>query len=158
AVYKALKKDLDAADYPTLYNGYNPAGYALDQMSVYDWIDTRVPGGHASPMGKLLDVAYNIEYGAETTDQSSLNLIYLLGFQPRPRGFEIYGESDETFHLEGGNERLPKAIAAALPATSLKANTSLARISRNDNGTFALRFKDKSSEFTVQADRVILAI
>ena len=47
-------------------------------MSVRDWIESRVPGGLASPMGTLLDVAYNIEFGLETTRQSALNLVYLL--------------------------------------------------------------------------------
>ena len=46
-------------------------------------------------MGKLLDVAYNIEYGAETLVQSSLNLIYLLAYQPDPGNFRMFGRSDE---------------------------------------------------------------
>ena len=53
-------------------------------MSIYEWIESRVPGGHGSAFGRLLDVAYTEEYGAETTDQSSLNLVYLLGYQPEP--------------------------------------------------------------------------
>ena len=76
-------------------------------MSVYDWIETRVPGGHGSPLGQLLDVAYTIEYGADTTDQSSLNLVYLLGFQPNANRLVVFGESDERFHVRGGNEQLP---------------------------------------------------
>ena len=39
-------------------------------MSIYDYIERYVPGGHRSPLGALLDVAYNIEYGAETTVRS----------------------------------------------------------------------------------------
>ena len=65
-VRRAAEKDADAAGYPTTWNSYKPAGRALDHMSVYDWIKTRVPGGHSSRFGRLLDVAYNIEYGAET--------------------------------------------------------------------------------------------
>ncbi len=156
-VYEAVKKDLKAAGYPTLYNSYNAAGYALDHLSVHDWIASRVPGGHGSRMGQLLDVAYNIEYGADTTDQSALNLVYLLGYQPRGNAFEIFGESDEQYHLAGGNERLPKAIATVLPAQSLRAHTALERIVQNADGTFALRFRG-SSTFSVTADRVILAI
>ena len=38
-------------------------------MSIYDWIESRVPGGHRSQFGQLLDVAYTIEYGADTSDQ-----------------------------------------------------------------------------------------
>ena len=36
-------------------------------MTVYDWIEQYVPGGHGSRIGRLLDAAYNEEYGAETT-------------------------------------------------------------------------------------------
>ena len=52
-------------------------------------------------------------------DQSSLNLVYLLGYQPGPKGFAIFGESDERFHIAGGNQRLPEAMAAALPDVRL---------------------------------------
>jgi monoamine oxidase len=85
-------------------------------------------------------------------------LIYLLAFQPTGSGFAILGQSDERYHLVGGNEGLPRAIAASLPSSSLKRSTSLTRIALNGDGTFALRFRDKSSQFTVVADRVILAI
>src|SRR5436190_17059878 len=73
AVYNAVHKDANAAGYPTTYKIHTDAGIALDRLSVYDWIESRVPGGHKRPMGQLLDVAYNIEYGNVTTKQSSLN-------------------------------------------------------------------------------------
>jgi monoamine oxidase len=53
-------------------------------MSVCEWIQSRVPCCHGSAFGRLLDFAYGEEYGADTTDQSSLNLVYLLGYQPSP--------------------------------------------------------------------------
>jgi hypothetical protein len=31
-----------------------PRGIELDHMSVYEWIEASVPGGHASPLGTLL--------------------------------------------------------------------------------------------------------
>jgi len=162
AVYNAVKKDLTAASFPTLYNSYNQAGYDLDHISVYQWIETRVPGGHRSSMGQLLDVAYNIEYGGESTIQSSLNLIYLLAYQPDPGNFRIFGRSDEHYHLRGGNEGLPKAIAAALPsgnpAVSIQLNTSLTSIAKNNDGSYALSFASGRTKFSVTADRVIMAI
>ena len=102
-------------------------------MSVYDWIEARVPGGHASDMGRLLDVAYNIEYGNVTTQQSSLNLVYLLF---NVRQFSVFGASDERFHIVGGNERLPKAIAAALPSGTVKLNTALKGIVHNGDNSY----------------------
>ena len=86
-------------------------------MSVYDWIESRVPGGHGSPMGKLLDVAYTIEYGAETTEQSALNLVYLLGYQPQPGSFAIFGDrtsaSTSSAATSGCPQRSPPTSARA---------------------------------------------
>ncbi len=61
-VYAALQDQIKAAGYPTLYNSFNTAGYNLDHMSNYQWIENYVPGGHASNMGALLDSAYLTEY------------------------------------------------------------------------------------------------
>jgi monoamine oxidase len=157
-VYKAVHKDASAASYPTLYNLSTPEGRALDQMSVYDWIESRVPGGHRSPMGRLLDVAYNIEYGNVTTDQSSLNLIYLLAYAPVPGNFRIFGASDERYHIVGGNARLPRAIAASLPAGTVKLNTALTAIEKHADGTYTLAFNSPAGPFGAAFDRVILAI
>ena len=154
-VWNNVKKDVNAASYPTLYNLNTPAGVALDQMSIYDWIESRVPGGHTSPMGQLLDVAYNIEYGAVTTDQSSLNLVYLLGFSPVPGNFSIFGASDERYHLVGGNESLPRAVAAGL---NVKFNTALTGIVKNGDGSYLLTLKNPITTFTSTVDRVVLAL
>jgi monoamine oxidase len=158
AVYQAVKKDLNAAGYPALYNAFSPAAYSLDHTSLYAWIESRVPGGHKSPMGQLLDVAYNIEYGAETTVQSSLNLIYLLGFDSAPGNLRIFGCSDERYHLAGGNEGLPVAIAAALAPGSVQTGTALQSIARNNDGKYVLGFIRGSQKFKVTMDRVILAL
>src|SRR2546427_8088505 len=158
AVWSAVKKDVNAAGYPTLYNSFTQAGSDLDHMSLYDWIESRVPGGHRSPMGQLLDVAYNIEYGNVTTEQSSLNLVYLLGFQPVPGNFRIFGASDERYHLQGGNERLPQAIAAALAPGTVQLNTAFTKIVMNGDGSWTLSFNGQAGKFTRVADRAVMAI
>src|SRR5467141_714048 len=158
AVWSAVKKDVNAAGYPTLYNSFTQAGSDLDHMTLYDWIESRVPGGHRGSMGQLLDVAYNIEYGNITTEQSALNLVYLLGFQPVPGNFRIFGASDERYHIAGGNERLPQAITAALSTGTLQLNTALTAIARRSDGTYGLTLKRSGGTSTVVADRVIMAI
>ena len=157
-VWSAVKKDLTSAPFPTQYNMFTQAGFDLDHLSLYDWIETRVPGGHSSSMGQLLDVAYNIEYGNVTTEQSSLNLVYLLGFQPVPGNFRIFGASDERYHLAGGNERLPKAIAAALAPGTVQLDTALTGIVLNAQGTWTLSFNGPSGKFARVVDRVVMAI
>src|SRR5438067_6732841 len=157
-VWSAVKKDLNSAPFPTLYSSFTPAGEALDRLSLYDWIESRVPGGHASPMGQLLDVAYNIEYGNITQEQSSLNLIYLLGFQPVPGNFRVFGASDERYHIAGGNEQLPQAIAAALSPGTVQLNTALTGIVHNADKSYTLSLKAGNVKTSKTFDRVIVAI
>src|SRR5262249_53133131 len=134
------------------------AGFALDHMSVFDWIESRVPGGHGAPLGQLLDVAYNIEYGAEARVQSSLNLVYLLGFQPTATGLDLFGESDERFHIRGGNQLLPEAIAGDLGDDVVRTGHRLVRLVKTAGGRTTCTFERAGGCIEVTADFVVLAI
>ena len=156
-VHATLQSQVHAAGYPTLWNSFNQAGSALDQLSLHDWIDQYVPGGHQSNFGRLLDSAYNEEYGADTTDQSSLNLVFLLGFKSKPGNFQIFGASDERFHIAGGNQQLPETMASYLTGTGLTTIATGSRmntIALNSNGTVSLWFDGSKSP--VVYDQVIL--
>jgi monoamine oxidase len=154
-VHNTLQSQVQATSYPTLYNSFTSAGQFFDRMTLYDWIETYVAGGHSSPMGALLEAAYNEEYGAETKDQSSLNLIYLLGYKANPGNFSIYGASDERYHIVGGNSKLPVTIAASLPNGSIHLGYRMTAIALNADGSIKLSFDNGS---TVTADHVILCM
>jgi monoamine oxidase len=153
-VFAAVERDLKAAGSDTTYREHTPAGIALDRMSLYEWIQSRVPGGHGSPLGRLLDVAYNQEWAADTTDQSALNLVYELGPGQRRGRFSMYGDSDERFHIRGGNERLPLAVADALPAGTIRHGWRMKAIGRNGDGSVRLTF----DEGVVDCDHAILCL
>ena len=155
AIYQALHKDVSAASYPTTYKSFTPAGYDLDHISVAEWIDTRVPGGRASKLGQLLDVAYNIEYGAETTDQSSLNLLYLLGYSGQGQ-VRLFGPSNEKYHVSGGNDQIARALYAAV-RDQVTFGAELVAIRRGAS-TYTLTFNVGGATTTVTADRVVLAL
>jgi monoamine oxidase len=157
-VLRAIKRDLRAAGPESNYRRHTPGGVALDKMSAYDWIQTRVPGGHDSPFGALLDVAYNQELAAETTDLSALYMLDELGFGQKPGKFEIYGESDERFHITGGNEQLPEAIAGALPDGTVEKGWRMTAIGKTSGGSVRLVFDVDGKTKEVTADHVILAL
>ena len=157
-IHKTLQDQVQATGYPTTYRIHTDAGVAFDQMSVHDWIDAYVPGGHASRMGGLLDAAYTEEYGAATSDQAALNLMYLLGFQASPGNFQIFGASDERFHIAGGNQRLPEAIRDHLPAGTVRLGWAMQSIRTNADGTVSMRFSTPGKPQTVTADQVILCM
>ncbi|HZR94299.1 MAG TPA: FAD-dependent oxidoreductase [Gaiellaceae bacterium] len=157
-IHQTLQGQVQQTGYPTTYLAHTDAGVRFDQMSVYEWIE-RYAGGHSSRMGRLLDVAYNIEYGAETKDQAALNLMYLLGYNAQPGNFLIFGASDERFHIVGGNERLPLAIASYLGGDStIKRGWAMQSIRTNADGTVSLEFATPGKTQTVTADHVILTL
>src|SRR5437762_1065059 len=161
-VHQALQRDVSAASYPTTYFVHTDAGVALDRMSVYEWIESRVPGGHRSPFGQVLDVAYNIEYGAETTDQSALNLVYLLGYKAVPGNYMVFGASNERYHIVGGNAQLPFAIRDALVSSqgpgAVKMGWQMKSIARNADGASTIVFSTPAGSERVTADHVVLAL
>jgi monoamine oxidase len=153
----ALRRDLAVAPYPTTWDGFTPRAQILDDLNVYEWIATRVPGGHNAPLGRLLNAAYTIEFAADTHDQSALNLIYLLGFQPGRDSFAIFGESDERFRIAGGGSGLIRAMTRRL-APRIEPGMVLQRIARTAGGRTLLTFETAGASRTVIADYVILTI
>jgi monoamine oxidase len=156
-IYQKLHKDVSAASYPTLWDSYTQRGFELDHMSIIQWLDETCPGGGSqSKLGQVLDLAYNIEYGAESSVQSSLNLLYLLGYQG-PGQLRIFGKSNEKYHVSGGNDQVPWELANRLSG-QISMGTELTAIKRNTGGSFTLTFKQGSGSLTVTADHVVLAI
>lgn len=156
AIWQQLHKDTSDASYPTTYKISTPRGRALDQISIAGWIELYVPGGLSSRLGQLLDVAYTIEYGAETSDQSCLNMLYLLGYVG-PGQFRTFGKSNEKFHVRGGNDLVVDAMTAQLSG-QIQTGTELVAIARSSGGTYTLTFRVGSGTKTVVADHVVLAL
>jgi monoamine oxidase len=155
-IWQQLHSDLSAASYPTLYTSSTARGRQLDNMSIADWIAAYVPGGAASKLGQLLDVAYNIEYGAETSDQSALSMIYLLGYAG-PGQLRVFGKSNEKYHVTGGNDQVPTLLGQAL-GSQVTLGSELVAVKRNADGSYGLTFKQGSKTKAVTADQVVLAL
>ncbi|HET8872466.1 MAG TPA: NAD(P)/FAD-dependent oxidoreductase, partial [Gaiellaceae bacterium] len=155
-IWQKLHSDLSAASYPTLFDSFTPRGYELDHMSVVDWIEESVPGGLDSKLGQLLAVAYTIEYGADSDEQSSLNLIYLLGYRGQGQ-LRIFGASNEKYRVTGGNDQIPTLLGDALGA-QITVGSELVAVKVRGDGTYLLTFRQGSSTRTVAADHVVLAL
>jgi monoamine oxidase len=154
--WRTWRDDTRAAGYPTTYRSFTPRGFELDHMSVAEYLEATIPGGRRSKLGQLLDVAYNIEYGAETSEQSALNFLYLIGFA-RQTELKLFGESDERFHVRGGNDEIAARLAERLPG-QITLGSELVAIEQRPNGTFRLSFHQGSGTATVVAEKVVLAL
>ncbi|MEO8277298.1 MAG: NAD(P)/FAD-dependent oxidoreductase [Thermoanaerobaculia bacterium] len=127
-------------------------GEAIDRQSIAEWLDG---AGCTGWFRKLLDIAYTTEYGLEIDDQSAWNLLMMIDTAPDP--FKIFGESDERFHVRGGNDQIPKRLAEHL-AGRVETGTRLEAIGSRSNGDFALTFRRGAATHEVTAERVVLAI
>jgi monoamine oxidase len=154
--WQKIHSDVSAASYPTLFDNFTERGYELDHMSIVDWIEESIEGGIDSSLGQLLDVAYNIEYGAESAEQSSLNLLYLLGYSGQGQ-FRVFGPSNEKYRVRGGNDQIPEGLAAAL-AGQITTGSELVAVKKTAAGAYALTFKQGLKTVAVTADKLVLAL
>src|SRR5262245_7291654 len=151
-VREALAEDFREVGALTTYAESTPAAVRLDQMSVRDWIERRVPGGTEAPFGRVLDVAFASDYGADTSDLSALNLAYLLGIK------QFGVPSERQYHIVGGNEQLPLRMAAQLPPDSIALEWRLLSLARLSDGRLRLTFATPAGTREVNAEHAILAL
>ncbi len=135
------------------YKNNNPQAKKLDNLSIVEYLESI---GTPKTLQTILDVAYNIEYGRESTEQSSINFISLIGEQTS--GLEIFGESDERYYVEGGNQQIPRKLGNIL-GDRIQLNTVLKEIRILSDGRYLVTLKSNNSR-TIEKkyERVILAI
>ncbi|MGZ9583134.1 flavin monoamine oxidase family protein [Paenibacillus marinisediminis] len=150
-----LLKDRRAAGDVTLYTDYTRRGYELDQMSIVDWINAYVPEGMNSQFGKSVELAYTASAGLESSEISSLMMVYAMSTATR-NNFSPFGSGgDERYRIRGGNDLIPQRLANALDG-QITMSSPLEALSLNKDGTYTMHFTGRTSG--VYADYVIVAV
>jgi monoamine oxidase len=129
---------------------HSPHDAALDRTSIAEYLDKL---GLRGWLRQLIDVAYLTEYGLQTDEQSSLNLLRLIGTGSE---FAVFGDSDQRYKVLGGNERITQALARDLES-SIALEHRLERLRRDARGV-RLEFAAPGGAREVQADMVVLAM
>lgn len=134
------------------YRDENPAFRTLDALSIAQWLDRH---GVSGWLRKLIDVAYTTEMGQEIDRQSALNLLTFVGTDD-PDAFEIFGASDERFHVRGGNDLIVQRLADKV-ADAIEHHHVLEAIAARGNG-YLLSFRVDGGSREFVARHVILAL
>lgn len=151
-VAEQVESDLAALENFVNYTTPDEAALALDSISLADYLD----GIPTSPIiRQLLRIAYTIEFGLDAEEQSPLNLIYYIGTDPN--NFALFGESDERFYIDGGNQQVPQRLAELL-ADSIELGTALEAISTAPNGGYQVSLKAGNRTFNRTYQRVVLTV
>ena len=138
------------------YRKHTTAQRELDRMSATQWIASRVAGGPQSRFGRLLINAYGEELGADPDEISAITIVSLLAGSPADR-FSPYEESDQRFHIRGGNDQLVTRLAAAVDG-QIATGSRLVGLARGPDGRYRLTLLRDMAEREEIADRVILAL
>jgi monoamine oxidase len=127
-------------------------GETLDRLSLREWITTRVGN---STLRSLLNVAYLGEYGLETDQQSSFNLLFLIG--QTPGKLELFGDSDQRYRLLEGNDSVPRRLAERL-RRPIQFGTRLEALRQNSRETYILTVNQNGHIQDIEADQVVLTL
>jgi monoamine oxidase len=127
-------------------------GQKLDRTSIAEYLDVI---GARGWIRDLLEVAYVTEYGLEADEQSSLNLIFLIGTDTED-GFEAFGESDERYTVKGGNQRVCDELAKRLDG-AIEMRHKLTAITAKGSG-YVLTFDTGGKTIDRTFDSVVLTL
>jgi len=125
---------------------------ALDRESMSQWLDRN---GASGWLRQLIEVAYTCEMGLECDQQSALN--FLTFIDPDTAKFKIFGESDERFHVRGGNDRIVHGLGDKL-GDAIRTGHVLEALGQRADGAYTLTFRRGSASIDVRARRVVLAL
>lgn len=119
----------------------------IDAMGLAAYLDSIAELG---PMlKKLLEVAYVGEFGLEVAEQSAWNLLWLIDSKT-PDPFRVFGDSDQAFHVRGGNDQITTGLADRL-MSPIQLEHRLVRVVQKGTGAFALSF-DRGTQSTHDED------
>jgi monoamine oxidase len=129
------------------WNRATRAARELDEMSAAEWLDQAAPGPSHRLLRAGTEQLMAEEYGLDVGRLSAIAMLIQFG------SFGV--ESDERFHVHGGNDQIAWGLAERLPAGTLQLDRPLTTLRRRGSA-FALSFAGAPGE-TV-ADVVVLCL
>ncbi|MEO6863227.1 MAG: NAD(P)/FAD-dependent oxidoreductase [Microcoleus sp.] len=147
-----ISADLQAVGNNFSYQDFTEAADRLDNLSIAQYLDQ---ADTSTIVRQLLRIAYTAEYGRDPEEQSALNLLFLIGSEPNT--FEVYGNSDERYQIEGGNSQIVNRLADKL-SDSIEEGTVLEAINLLPDGRYRVNLRSGQSAIDRTYERVLLTL
>jgi monoamine oxidase len=148
---KQMNRDVKAIG-EVNYKTTNPRAIQLDQLSIAAYLQQYCPD---PLLRKFIEVAYLNEFGLEADQQSAINLLSLIGKETNK--IEIFGESDQRYHIRGGTQQITTKLAQKL-SDRIETNTALESIRTTANGRYQVSLRQGGVSKVATFERVILAL
>ena len=120
---------------------------AFDEQSARDWLDANLSGGSGSLLGRAVSTELTGSFGLDPRELSAITLLQqYTGPDTGPQ---------ERFHVRGGNDQIPRMLAAALPERALRVGSAMQGLRPRASGGYDMLL-DRYRK-PVRADVVVLA-
>ncbi len=147
-----INADLRTVGNNISYQDFTESAERLDNLSIAQYLDQ---ADTSTIVRQLLRIAYTAEYGRDPEEQSALNLLFLIGADAN--SFELYGNSDERYQIDGGNNQIVNRLADRL-SDSIETGTVLEGISLLPDGRYRVSLRSGQSAFDRTYERVLLTL
>lgn len=148
----AIQRDADSLPEADITYAAPGGCEALDRESMTAWLDRQ---GASGWLRRLIEVAYTTEMGLECTEQSALN--FLTFIDPGTEAFRIFADSDERFHVRGGNDLIVQALGRKLD-DAIETGHVLEALAQDADGRYRLSLRHGAASREVRARQVVLAL
>jgi monoamine oxidase len=152
AIAPRLNRDRKAIASSPLGTALDASLQAIDQTSIMEYLESL---DTPDTLKSLLEVAYTTEFGLDASEQSALNLLYMLGTNLDT--IAVYGDSDERFNVNGGNDQVPKVLATKL-SDVLETGMVLEALEEQPDGRYRVTLQSGLQTLERTYDRVVLAL
>lgn len=152
-VVAAARRDLlPLGDEPDVSWRGPEAARPLDALSIPAWLERSGISGWAKT---LVEVAFESECGLPPGEQSCLNFLLFASLTPdHPK---LYGESDERFHIRGGNDQVPRRLAEKLGGAVVR-GARLEALRTGSDGRYVASVRSNGASREERAAHVVLAL
>jgi monoamine oxidase len=147
-----INADLKSVGDEFSYQDFTEAAERLDNLSLAEYLEQ---GNTSTVIRQLLRVAYTTEFGRDPEEQSALNLLFLIGTEAD--SFQLYGNSDERYQIDGGNSQIVNRLADRLSG-SIETGTVLEAITLLPDGRYRVNLRSGQSAIDRTYERVLLAL
>ncbi len=143
----ALARDVRAAN--------RPGWEKFDRLTLAEYLDSI--GLKSGWLRAALDVAFRTEYGMDIDEQSAMNLLSLIDPKVRGERIRFFGDSDERYKIQGGNQKVADAVASEM-RDQIQLGMQLEAITERGEGYRLTLQKSGSGLAEVDADFVVLTL
>lgn len=140
------------------YRNPTPKGIEWDNVSLAEYLHS-LRGKVEDWFLDVVAIGYTLEMGREAEEQSVLNLFWQVDDSVEDHEFELFGPSDETRRIKGGNSRLPERLAEILRSQpdALVMNTRVLALSKR-GGQIVVTALSEGQTVEYKATQVICAL